>query len=236
MARACDVAGLFESIENLGDRRRAQAAGLSEPAGLHRPLAVEDLQAAQVVAVDPITFGRGIEEFLSRRVKLTGCRQGSRDCGIRFWRWYTACMFHDVNNTALQRPSRWARVGAAAYILWGLLHLGLGVSMAIPKIGQGAAGELEAESLMFFVCAAVFGVQAMAVGWFCNRVNDRFGFWLNLVVLGLIDAAFVVVMVVPGHVATAAGLSGPLIWIVAAVTSTVAIRRTPTPVVDSQLI
>ncbi|ACQ78677.1 hypothetical protein Bcav_0413 [Beutenbergia cavernae DSM 12333] len=98
--------------------------------------------------------------------------------------------------------------------------------MAVPKIGQGAAaaGELEAESLMFFVCASVFGAQAIAIGWFCNRVNDRFGYWLNLVVLGLIDAAFVAVMVVPGHVDIAAGLSGPLIWVVAAATSTVAIR------------
>jgi hypothetical protein len=99
--------------------------------------------------------------------------------------------------------------------------------MAAPKLAGGAAGELEAESLMFFVCAAVFGGQAIAVGWCLNRVNDRFGYWLNLVVLGLIDAAFVVVMVLPGHVAPVGGLSGPLVWAVAAAASTAALRRTP---------
>lgn len=98
--------------------------------------------------------------------------------------------------------------------------------MAVPKIAEGAAGELEAESLMFFICAAVFGAQAIAVGWFLNRVNDRFGYWLNLVVLGLVDAAFVAVMVLPGHVDLIGGLSGPLVWAVAAIASTVAVRWT----------
>lgn len=94
--------------------------------------------------------------------------------------------------------------------------------MAIPKVGE-RAGELEAESLMFFVCAAVFGAQAIAVGWRLNRVNDRFGYWLNLVVLGSIDIAFVAVLVLPGHVDPAGGFSGPLLW---AIVSTAAIRRT----------
>ncbi len=80
--------------------------------------------------------------------------------------------------------------------------------------------------MMFFVCATVFGAQAIAVAWFLNRRNDWFGYWLNLVVLGLIDAAFVIVMVLPGHVDPIGGLSGPLVWVVAALTSSVAIRRT----------
>lgn len=133
-----------------------------------------------------------------------------------------------VQAAPLRRGFRWAAVGAAAYILWGLLHLGLGVAMAVPMIAEGAAGELEAESLMFFLCAIVFGGQAIAVGWCLNRVGDRFGYWLNLVVLGLIDTAFVAVMVLPGHVDPVGGWSGPLAWAVAAVASTVALRRTST--------
>ncbi|APX34589.1 hypothetical protein BH708_02670 [Brachybacterium sp. P6-10-X1] len=84
---------------------------------------------------------------------------------------------------------------------------------------------LEAESLMFFVCAATFGAQAIAVGWFLNRFNDRFGYWLNLIALGLIDIVFVFVMVIPGHVDPAGGLSGPLVWAIAAVASTLAMRN-----------
>lgn len=128
------------------------------------------------------------------------------------------------------RLSGWALVGAVAYVLWGLLHVGLGLSMVVAGTTDGVpAGELEAESLMFFVCATVFGAQAIAVGWFLNRCNDRFGYWLNLLVLGVIDAAFVVLIVIPGHVDTVGGLSGPLVWAIAAGASTVAIRRDRRP-------
>ncbi|NDL59759.1 hypothetical protein F7O44_22050 [Phytoactinopolyspora sp. XMNu-373] len=87
------------------------------------------------------------------------------------------------------------------------------------------SGELESESLMFFVCASVFGAQAIAVGLVLNRVNDRFGYWLNLLTLGVIDTAFVAFMVVPGHVDPVGGLSGPLVWVAAAVASTIALSR-----------
>ena len=117
-------------------------------------------------------------------------------------------------------------VGAVAYMVWGLLHLGLGISMVVDATSQGLpTDELNAESLMFFICAAVFGAQAIAVGWFLNRFNDRVGYWLNLIVLGLIDVAFVAVMVIPGHVDPVGGLSGPAVWALAAAASTVAIRR-----------
>lgn len=146
--------------------------------------------------------------------------------------YFTTCIFHDVNNSARARPappqSRWALAAAAAYVLWGLLHLGLGVTMVLSKVGAGLpGGELESESLMFFVCAAVLGAQAIAVGLVLNRVNDRFGHWLNLTVLGVVDAVFVVVMVLPGHVDLLGGLAGPLVWLIAATMSTIAIRRTP---------
>ncbi|GAB3999172.1 hypothetical protein GCM10029992_27170 [Glycomyces albus] len=97
--------------------------------------------------------------------------------------------------------------------------------MAFGAVSDGPpSGELESESLMFFTCASVFGAQAIAVGLVLNRVNDRFGYWLNLVALGVVDAAFVALMVAPGHVDPVGGLSGPLVWAVAAVASTVARR------------
>lgn len=106
--------------------------------------------------------------------------------------------------------------------------------MVFGALGGGLpSGELESESLMFFVCASVFGAQAMVVGLVLNRVNDRFGYWLNLIALGVVDAAFLAFMVVPGHVDPVGGLSGPLVWAAAAIASTVAQRprrRGPQPV------
>ncbi|HEU5126409.1 MAG TPA: hypothetical protein VFU12_00340 [Glycomyces sp.] len=46
------------------------------------------------------------------------------------------------------------------------------------------------------------------------------------VVFGSIGIAFVAVLVLPGHVDPADGFSGPLLWAIAAIASTAAIRRT----------
>ncbi|WP_211267305.1 hypothetical protein [Nonomuraea candida] len=122
----------------------------------------------------------------------------------------------------------WSAVAAALYGLWGLLHLGLGAAMIVAGVSGGPpAGEAAAESLMFFVCAAVFGVQAITVALTMNRLNSRRGYWLNLVTLGVVDVAFLALMVRPGHVDPVGGASGPLIWLLAAVASTVALRREP---------
>lgn len=122
----------------------------------------------------------------------------------------------------------WTAAATALYVLWGVLHLGLGVTMVLGGVAAEApAGEAQAESLMFFLCAALLGAQAIAVALTMNRVNSRRGHWLNLLTLGVVDAAFLMVMVLPGHVDAAGGLSGPAIWALAAIASTVALRRGP---------
>lgn len=123
---------------------------------------------------------------------------------------------------------RWPAAATALYVLWGLLHVGLGASMILAGLSSGPpADEQAAESLMFFVCAVVFGAQAIAVALTMNRLNSRGGHWLNLVVLGVVDAAFLALMVRPGHVDVVGGLSGPVIWLLAAIASTLAQRRGP---------
>ena len=123
------------------------------------------------------------------------------------------------------RPILAARVGAVAYVLWGVLHLGLGLTMVISGFAnssEGRAGELLAESTMFFVCAAVFGTQAIGVGVALNWHNSRAGYWINLVPLGVVDVAFVLIMVIPRHIDLVGGLTGPAVWLVAAIGSTMA--------------
>ncbi|MEU4577537.1 hypothetical protein ACBI99_40040 [Nonomuraea sp. ATR24] len=122
-------------------------------------------------------------------------------------------------------PARWPAAATALYVLWGVLHVGLGAGMILS--GGSPADEAAAESLMFFACAAVFGLQAIGVALTMNRLNSRRGHWLNLLVLGAVDAAFLAVMVRPGHVDAVGGLSGPVIWLLAAACSTVAQRRAP---------
>ena len=107
--------------------------------------------------------------------------------------------------------------------MWGVLHVGLGLTLAIQGLDGGLPDdEVAAESLMFFVCAAVIGCVAIAVAVAHNRRNDAFGYWLNLLMGGAVDVAFVIVLLGPGHIDLAGGLSGPLLFVAAAALSTLA--------------
>ncbi|GAA4903690.1 hypothetical protein LX16_3796 [Stackebrandtia albiflava] len=127
-------------------------------------------------------------------------------------------------------------VATAGYTLWGVLHIGLGAAMLSRNLGIDIyQSELAAESTMFFVSAVVFGAQAVMVAVTLNRRNDRVGHWLNLTVLGAVDAAFIAVMLVPGHVGWAEGVVAPLIWLAAACCAAAA-RRGAAPARAPRLI
>lgn len=114
----------------------------------------------------------------------------------------------------------------ALYVIWGLLHMGLGASMVISDIADGApTDELAAESLLYFIAVVVIGAQAIYVALVLNRVNSPAGFWLNTVVLGVIDVAFVVFLVVPGHVDLLGGIAGPVIWVAATACAAAALGK-----------
>ncbi|MGW6934119.1 hypothetical protein ACWGE0_28965 [Lentzea sp. NPDC054927] len=117
-------------------------------------------------------------------------------------------------------------VSVALYVLWGLLHMGLGASMVISDLSDGApTNEMAAESLLYFIAVTVLGAQAIYVALTLNRHRSPAGFWLNTVVLGVIDVAFVVYLVLPGHVDLLGGIAGPVIWLAATVCAAVALKK-----------
>ncbi|GGN14718.1 hypothetical protein GCM10011609_64120 [Lentzea pudingi] len=118
------------------------------------------------------------------------------------------------------------RFAVGLYVLWGLLHAGLGISMVAGDLSNGVpAGETAAESLLYFIAVTVLGLQAIYVALTLVRANDPVGFWLNAVVLGVIDAAFVLYLVLPGHVDLFGGIAGPVIWLAATVCAALAQRE-----------
>ncbi|MFS8104709.1 hypothetical protein LFM09_47170 [Lentzea alba] len=122
--------------------------------------------------------------------------------------------------------TKWA---TGLYVLWGLLHMGLGASMVFTDLAGGApATETAAESLLYFIAVTVLGAQAIFVALTLNRVNSPAGFWLNTLVLGVIDVAFLVYLVLPGHVDLFGGLAGPIIWLAATVCATAARNQVAT--------
>ena len=117
-----------------------------------------------------------------------------------------------------------ARLGAVAYVLWGLLHIQaarlvymLGNSLE-PGMVQGRIYQ-DAFNLLFFALFAI--VVAVALNW----KNSRPGYWLNLVVVSAADIGFILYLLVPGHVPLIPGGAGPLLWIIAVIFSTLGIMR-----------
>jgi hypothetical protein len=117
-----------------------------------------------------------------------------------------------------------ARIGAALYILWGLLHIVAAYKVFLlgQTIEQGMVqGRLfqDAWNLLFF---AIFGIiVAITYNW----KNDKMGYWLNLVVLSAGDIGFIVTILLPGHLSLFPGAIGPIVWLLALTFSTIAILK-----------
>ena len=119
-----------------------------------------------------------------------------------------------------------ARLGAITYVLWGLLHIiaaqkvyQLGQSLE-PGMVQGRVFQ-DAWNLLFF---ALFG---SVVAVFLNWKNSRLGYWLNLVVVSAGDIGYVLFLLLPGYIPWVPGGLGPLLWVLAALLSTVAMLTGP---------
>ena len=119
-----------------------------------------------------------------------------------------------------------ARLGAITYVLWGLLHIiaaqkvyQLGQSLE-PGMVQGRVFQ-DAWNLLFF---ALFGI---VVAVFLNWKNSRLGYWLNLVVVSAGDIGYVLFLLLPGYIPWVPGGLGPLLWVLAALLSTVAVLTGP---------
>ena len=106
-----------------------------------------------------------------------------------------------------------ARIGAAFYVLWGILHLvaASGVySLAEQSTGM-ARGRLlqDAFYLLFFAVAGI--LMAVILNW----RNDKHGYWMNGTLIAFADIPFVFFVLVPGLMPWWPGLTGPLLWLIA---------------------
>jgi hypothetical protein len=137
------------------------------------------------------------------------------------------------------------KIGAVLYTLWGLLHIYFGVWMlyalgtegaaaVIAIVGSGVDPSTLPTQLDAVTTATVgqhawnilwFGIFAVVVGVFFNWKNSVAGYWANLVVVSAADSGFAVAIMIPGYIALADGIEGPLLWIPALIFSTIAYRN-----------
>ena len=77
--------------------------------------------------------------------------------------------------------------------------------------GRGSA---QARLLQLAFYLAAFATTAIALAIGLNWRNDRLGFWLNAVSIGVADVPFIVFILVPGYMPWWPGMLGPVLWIV----------------------
>jgi hypothetical protein len=106
------------------------------------------------------------------------------------------------------------RIGAALFVLWGLLHL-VAAREVYLLAGAQPAGLVQGRLIQNAWHLAVFAVFGIVVAVRFNWYNSRLGFWLNLAVLGATDLGFLAFVVVPGYVPLSVGLVGPVIYLAA---------------------
>jgi hypothetical protein len=108
--------------------------------------------------------------------------------------------------------STWAKLGAASYVIWSLLHLQaaysvyeLGIAMA-PSMAQGRVMQ-DAWNLLFF------SITGAATAIFLNWRNSVWGYWINVGIIGAADTGFIFFVFLAGYIGWWPGVLGPIFWI-----------------------
>ena len=60
-----------------------------------------------------------------------------------------------------------------------------------------------------------FAATAIVLALTLNWRNDRLGFWVNGVMVGIADVPFILFVLIPGYAPWWPGLLGPVLWIAA---------------------
>jgi hypothetical protein len=104
-----------------------------------------------------------------------------------------------------------ARIGAAFYVLWGLLHYS--AAHGIYQDAQSTPLTIDhgrLEQLAFYLASfATAGIALATLNW----RNSTLGFWSNAVVLGIGDIPFILFVLIPGYMPVWPGIAGPALWI-----------------------
>ena len=116
------------------------------------------------------------------------------------------------------------KLGAVAYVLWGVLHLLASVQgfrMAADIEDALVQGRLFQNSWNL----AFFSLVAIAVGALMNWRGNRTGYWVNLVTVSAADIGFIIFVLAPGLIPLFPGILGPVFWLLGALLTTLGRRN-----------
>lgn len=104
------------------------------------------------------------------------------------------------------------RIGAACYVLWGLLHYSVAFKVYQSALGLPlgtAQGRLFQNAFYLFSFATAAIVIAVGLNW----RNNRAGFWANALLVGVADVPFILFVLIPGYLPLLSGSLGPDLWV-----------------------
>ena len=119
-----------------------------------------------------------------------------------------------------------ARLGAIFYVIWGVVHLVSAYNVVLLGQKISPAGVVQGRVFQDAWVLLFGGIVAIIIAVTMNWRNSKTGFWINLVMVSLIDIAFILFITVPGYVPLWPGLEGPIAWVVAAVCTGVGVFGT----------
>src|SRR5690349_25178324 len=104
-----------------------------------------------------------------------------------------------------------AKLGAALYVCWGLLHFTAAYS--VYKLAQDSPATMAQGRLMqaaFYLAA--FAAPAILLALTLHWRNDWLGLWVNWVMVGIADIPFLLFVLIAGYAPWWPGLRGPVLW------------------------
>ena len=119
------------------------------------------------------------------------------------------------------------KLGAVAYVLWGLLHLAAaaeGFRMAAAVEDALIQGRLFQNSWNL----VIFSLTDLGVGALMNWRGSRTGYWINLIAVSAADIGFIIFVLAPGLIPLFPGILGPVFWLLGALFSTLGLRASRT--------
>lgn len=117
-----------------------------------------------------------------------------------------------------RQPNRLTRIGAGLFVLWGIAHIIVGIAPLVSFFTSGPAAmfahaELRVEPsgvdaalnhaahlvAEYYFDITALGILAIIVSVGLIWKNRPLGFWINLIVLGIADASFFSLEILPGY-------------------------------------
>jgi hypothetical protein len=147
-----------------------------------------------------------------------------------------------TNTTSHPATGTAAKVGAVLFLLWSILHIWVGYEGVHQYLSQGtpglwnmvvggsrvphnafqhtqdAATAYAQGQLLLNFCLDVggYGVLGLVVAWLIWTQASWLGYFLGVVIIGIADMSFLLVMVTSGVIAfSVESISGPVIWFLA---------------------